>query len=359
LAGTYSVNVLNAGTAASAISAAPSTPVTDPSSENISTSTSFTLTVGGNTFNIQPAAQNLNSLASAINSSGAGVQAVVVNLGSPSAPSYQLVVQNSSLGDVAIQLNDGQNDLLASLTTGANASYTVNGQPPGGISTDTSTVTIAPGLNITIEKAGSTNVTVAANLNGVSNALTNFVSAYNATVSELQKNRGQSGGALTGDSIIQGMQQALSHIVNYTGSGAGSISSLTQLGVEFTSTGTLTFDPTAISGLSQSQVADALSFLGDPNTGGLLQFASNTLSSITDPLTGVIASESQALQNQMNRDQAGITADQARINALQASLQAQMAKADALIATLQQQNTFLQGLFQFNTSNNQNAGITG
>jgi flagellar capping protein FliD len=127
---------------------------------------------------------------------------------------------------------------------------------------------------------------------------------------------------------------------------------LTQLGVEFTDQGTLTFDPSVVAGLSPSQITDAISFLGSPTTGGFLQYATNSLNGITDPTTGVIATESQSLQNQVNTDQTQINNDQAQITQLQANLQAQMAQADALIATLQQQNTFLQGLFQYATSNN-------
>lgn len=358
LPGTYTVDVLDPGSAASAISAAPSALVTDPSATDISTSTSFTLTVGTQTFHVAPAAQSLNALATAINSSGAPVQALVINVGSPSAADYRLVVQGTSLGNTAIQLNDGTNDLMASLSAGANATYTVNGQPPGGISTSSSTVTIAPGLNVTLQKAGIANVTVAANLKSVSAGLAAFVTAYNSAVAELQKNRGSNGGALTGNSIVSSMQQALRSIVNYTGT-SGSVTSLTQLGVQFTQQGTLTLDSSALDNLSTSQVTDALSFLGDPNASGLLQFAKNTVNSLVDPTDGAIATQAQAFQDQNVRDQNRITAAQARIAQFQANMQAQMAKADALIATLQQQNTFLQGLFQFNTSNNPNAGNAG
>ena len=50
---------------------------------------------------------------------------------------------------------------------------------------------------------------------------------------EVQKNHGQNGGALTGDSSVLEMQNALMQLMNYTGS-SGSITSLTQLGVGFT-----------------------------------------------------------------------------------------------------------------------------
>jgi flagellar hook-associated protein 2 len=357
LPGTYTIQVLNAGSSSSSISNS-STPVTDPTSQNISPSSSFTLTVGTSTFNITPAAQNLNALATAINSSGAPVQAVVINLGSPSAPNYQLSLQATGLGAVALQLNDGTNNLLSSLNTGTDASYTVDGQPPLGITTDSSSVTIAPGLNVNLEAVGSTSVTVSSNLSSVSSELSSFVTAYNAAFAEVQKNFGQNGGALVGDSTVLDMQQGLAQMISYSGSG-GSITSLAQLGVEFTQQGTLTFDSSAISGLSQTQITDALTFLGDPNTGGFLQYANNTLNSITDPVSGSVATETATLQTQNQNDQTEITNDQSQLTLMQTNLQAQMAEANALISSLQNQTTFLQGLFQADTSNNPNASTVG
>jgi len=357
LPGTYSIDVLAPGSPSSAQSTG-GTPVADPTTQNISSSSTYTLTVGTSTYNISLSTNSLNALASAINASGAPVTAVVVNLGSPEAPSYQLALQSTALGDVPLQLNDGTNNLLGTLTAGTDGSYTVNGQPPGGITTDSSTVTVAPGLNVNLLATGSTTVTVSSSLGSVSSELSSFVTAYNAAFTELQKNFGQSGGALTGDSTALSMQQALTQMISYTGSG-GSITSLAQLGVEFTQQGTLTFNSSAVSGLSQSQINDALSFLGDPNSSGFLQFANNTLSNITDPTTGLVASETQTLQSENQNDQNQINNDQAQLTLLQTNLQNQMAQANALIAQLQQQNTLLQGLFQYDTSNNPNAQSAG
>jgi len=355
LSGTYTVQVLDPGSSSSAISNS-ATAVSDPTTQNISSSTSFTLTVGTSTYTVTGA--NLNALATAINSSGAPVEAVVLNLGSPTAPNYQLSLQSTGLGGAALQLNDGTNNLLTSLHTGTDASYTVDGQPPNGISTDSATVTIAPGLNVTLEQAGTSSVTVSSNLSSVSSQISAFVTAYNAAFAEVQKNFGQSGGTLVGDSTVLDMQQALAQMITYSGS-SGSITSMAQLGVEFTQQGTLTFDSSAITNLSQSQISDALSFLGDPNSGGFLQYATNTLGSITDPISGAVAVETQTLQSQSQTDQTRITSDQAQLALMQTNLQDQMAQANALIATLQNQTTFLQGLFQADTSNNANASSVG
>ncbi len=358
LPGTYSVDVLDPGSTSSAESN-PTTPaVTDPTTQSISSATSFTLTVGTSTYTINPATNSLNALASAINASGAPATAVVINLGSPEAPSYQLVLQSTALGAVPLQLNDGTNNLLSSLTTGTDGSYTVNGQPTGGITTDSSTVTIAPGLNVNLEAVGTTNVTVTSSLSSVSSEISSFVTAYNAAFSEVEKNFGTSGGALTGDTTVLGMQQALTQMITYSGSG-GSITSLAQLGVQFTQQGTLTFDSSVLTGLNQSQINDALTFLGDPNSGGFLQFANNTLNSVTDPTTGTVASETQSLQAQNTSDQTQITNDQQQLSLLQTNLQNQMAQANALIEQLQSQNTFLEGLFQYDTTNNPNGSTAG
>jgi flagellar hook-associated protein 2 len=355
LPGTYTVDVSDAGSSSSAISNS-ATPVTDPTTEDISGSATFTLTVGTSTYNIT--ADNLDDLASAINSSGAAVEAVVVNLGTPESPNYQLSLQATALGAVNLQLNDGTNNLLTSLNTGTDASYTVDGQPTGGITSDSSTVTLAPGLTVNLEGTGTTTVTVASTLSSVSSELSSFVTAYNAAFTELHKNFGQNGGALVGDSSVLDMQQALEQVIGYTGSG-GSITSLAQLGVEFTQEGTLTFDSSSIASLTQSQISDALTFLGNTNSGGFLQYANNTLNSITDPVSGAIATETQALDTQNQNDQTQINNDQAKLTLMQTNLENQMAQANALIATLENQTTFLQGLFQADTSNNPDASTAG
>src|SRR5204863_5327533 len=132
---------------ASAISADGLPTVTDPTTQNISSASSFTLTVDGVTRTITPATNTLTALASAINADTlAGVQATIVNIGPPSAPDYRLSLQSSTLGNVSIQLNDGTSDLLTPLTTGTLAQYQVNGSPVPPIQSNSRSVTIAPGV---------------------------------------------------------------------------------------------------------------------------------------------------------------------------------------------------------------------
>jgi len=329
------------------------TTVTDPTSQSISGSSSYTLTVGSSTYTIQPSGNNLDALAQAINSSGAGVQATIINVGAPSQPDYRLAIQSQDLGPQNIQLNDGSSDLLTSLTTGTDGSYTVNGQPPAGISTDSSTVTISPGLTVNLLAAGTSTVSVTLNSSSISNALSAFVTAVNNVQSQLNLSRGQNANSLSGDSVVYETSNALNQLVQYTGT--GNIQSLSALGITYSDTGTLTFDSTQLTSMSSSQLSDVLAFLGN-STSGFLASATNTINGLIDPTTGLVTGEISNLNQQSTSEGTQIAAKENSVNQLQTNLTNQMNSADALIASLEQQTTFLTSLFStINANNNAHA----
>ena len=134
-----------------------------------------------------PSSNTLDALAQAINQSGAAVNATIVNIGGPSSPDYRLSLQSTALGNVAIQLNDGTQPLLSTIATGAAAEYQIDGQPTTPISSDTSNVTIAPGVTVDLLQTGDTTVTVAPDSIAAANALSSFATAYNAAVTELEQ----------------------------------------------------------------------------------------------------------------------------------------------------------------------------
>jgi flagellar hook-associated protein 2 len=350
LPGTYTVQVTNAGSSSTAMGTSTLPKVTDPATQNISNSSTFTLTVGTSTFTLPPGVTSLNGLAAAINGSGAGVQATIINVGGPGQPDYRLAVQATSLGAVSLQLNDGSANLLSTLTTGANATYTVNGQPPSGISTNSATVTIAPGLTATLESVGSATIQVSTSTVNISSALSGFVTAYNSAVAELNKSRGQNAGALSGDSIILAVAQSLRQMMNY-GASSGSVQSLTDLGITFAKDGTLNFDSTVLNNIPAAKFKDVLSFLGSPSAGGFLQTASNTLNAVVDPINGVITSDINGLNQIASNDAKRMQDEQARLNVLQANLTQRMAAQDALIASLEQQMNFITQLLTTTNAN--------
>jgi len=346
-AGSYSLQVTNLGSYSEALSTAGPTTVTDPSSQNISTSQSYTLTVGDATpISVSYSGGNLNGLADAINQANAGVQATVIDVGTTAAPDYRLSLQSDQYGSLSMQLNDGNSDRLAvSGTAGQPVQYTLNGQ---AVSSGSRTVTVAQGLTLNLTSTnpnGAATITVAADASGIGNALSNFVSSYNAAIGELNKNRGQGGGALLGQSIVYELTDALQGIPNYS-TGAGSIASLAAVGLEFDdTTGQLSFDQSVFGSAASSQIAALTHFLGSSTGGGFLQTATNTLSGLLDPTSGVLTQDISTIQSSITSTNSQITAKQNQVTQLQASLTQQMAAADAMIYELQQQATEMQNMF--------------
>lgn len=342
MAGSYSVTVASLGSETNTMSGSGLTQVTDPSSGNIDSSTTYTLSVNGTNYSITDSDGTLNGLADAINTSGAGVQATVVNVGSPTAPDYRLSVQSTEYAPDTIQLTDSSStQLLNTLATGSYVTYQVNGQPATPVDSTTRTVTISPGLAVTFAGTGTADLTVAQSTNGIAAALNSFVSAYNGAAQELNKNRGQNGGALSGDSIVYQLQGALRNIVDYIAP-SGNVNGLASIGLSFDESGNLQFDQSTFNEASPS---DVLSFFGSETGGGFLQNAENVMTSITDPTTGMLPQATQSITSELSDIGTEISSDQDNVNNLQQTLIQQMAAADAAISSLEQQLTEITGLF--------------
>jgi flagellar hook-associated protein 2 len=320
------------------------TTVTDPTSQNIDASQNYTLTVNGTNYNIT-GATTLDQLAQAINTSGANVQATVVNVGGSSSPDYRLSVQSLNYAPDTIQLSDnGSNTaLLSNITTGSSVQYQVNGQP-STITASSRNISLSTGLTITLQGTGSTTIDVGQDVSGVSSALSSFVSAYNSAVDELANNRGKNGGALSGQAIVYELSNALQSIANYAGT-SGAVTSLASLGVAFDQTGHLSFDSSTFNQLAASSPSAITNFLGSETGSGFLQSATNALTSVSDPVTGMITQANSAIAKEVSDISTQISSDQDKVTQLQTTLTNQMAAADAMIASLEGQVSQMTTLF--------------
>ena len=353
--GSYTVQVVDPGSQASAMSV---NGVSDPTSESISSSSSFTLTANGQTYtNIVPpvGSNSLNSLVSAINTATQGaVQATVVNVGTAAQPIYELSIQNTAYGPLPITLTDSDgNNLLDTASDATSVQYRINGQPPSTqdpLSSDTRNLAISPNLSVTALGAGTSTITVAASTSQLANALNSFVSDYNSAASALSSQRGRNGGALSGQGIIDTLSEALHNITSFTTSGP--VQSIADLGLTFNdTTGQLSFNPATLSSAASSDFSSVTGFLGSPTTGGFLQAATSALNSILDSSSGAIPSQLKGIAGEITSDTNRINAEQAKISQLQDNLTSQMASADALIASLQSQSDYMTNLFTALTAN--------
>jgi flagellar hook-associated protein 2 len=355
LLGTYSLDVVDPGSQASAASTAG---VTDPTTQSISSSASFTLTANGQTYaNIlpPPGPTTLTSLVSAINTATQGaVQATIVNVGTQSQPNFQLSIKNSSYGPQDISLLDENGaDLMGTPTAATAVQYRVNGQPDssqGPLSSDSRTLTLSTNLSVNILQAGSTDITVGQSTSNIATAIQGFVTAYNAASQALIAQRGSSGGALAGQNIVNTLSQALHNITSYSSS--GSVQSMADLGLTFNdNTGTLSFDSTVLSATAAKDFAGVTNFLGSPTSGGFLQTATSTLNALLDSTSGTVTTLMNSIAGEITTTDNLISTNQARVDQLQTNLTARMSAADAAIASMQQQLTYMTSLFTSMTAN--------
>jgi flagellar capping protein FliD len=168
--------------------------------------------------------------------------------------------------------------------------------------------------------------------------------AYNSVVDLLDAQRGQTGGALSGDGIISTLSSALHNLTSY----AGDSQSLTSLGIIFDKTGRLSLDRSTFNSASPDTV---LNFLGDNLSSGFLKSATDVLNSIDDGAEGSLRDAMASVQRGITADDTAIANNQDRVNQLQDNLNAQMAAA--LIASLEQQVNYMTSLFSAMQTNTQ------
>ena len=216
-------------------------------------------------------------------------------------------------------------------------------------------MTIAPGVTADLLSAGDSTVTVSQSSVAQANALSSFATAYNAAVDELNVNRGQGGGALTGDALIYTLSQSLRDISGFSG-GSGAVQNLTDIGLTFDQNGHLNFDQTVFAAAAAAHPTDVSTFLGSPTTGGFLKDATDTMTGLGDPTTGVLETTIASAQTAIDNQNQKISDEQDRITALTTSLTSRIDAADALIASLEQQQTYFTTLFTDMNAINKNQG---
>ncbi len=320
----------------------------DSTTAPVSSTGTLNLIVGSNQYTINLSSQNnnLNGLVSAINGLNAGVTASVLTTGSGSTPDY-LSISATSTGATTLKLMDdptGANtNLISSTNQGTNANFTFDGIP---VTRSTNTVNdLAPGITFTLNQTtSSTPVTLslATDPTQLSNALSSFVSDYNNLLGQVEQQVGSSAGPLSGNIIVTTLESAMQQLSSYQG--AGSIKSLSDLGITFSSTGQMSFNQNTFSTLSPSQISGAFQFLGSASSG--LAAMANNFTTLSDPVSGMIINQENGY-DQTNTDLGNqIQTLTTRLTQTQNALQQQLAAADTTIASMQTQQQQLTASIQ-------------
>jgi flagellar hook-associated protein 2 len=269
----------------------------------------------------------------------------VVDLGTGGSPDYRIALQGPAGTTYDIQKTTATN-YQKEQTAGALASYEVNSSGVTNTST-TRNITISDGITATLvgTSGGSpVGITVTRSTSALDTALSGFTDAYNAAVDELGTQRGQSAGALGGQSIVNQLSSLLSSISTYSSS--GQINGLSTLGLDLGTDGHITYNNFTLMAADLASSTSVTSFLGSATGGGFLKTATDALTSVEDPTTGLLKTLETDTKSQITSLGTTISAKQAAVDAMQLTMQNQMASADALIASMEQQYSYLSGMFQ-------------
>ena len=307
----------------------------DPTSTPVSSNGYVNLVVGSATYNLNiSGSNNLDGLVQAINNASAGVTASVSN--------GSLSISTNDDSATPIQLNDmTPTDLISDTNQGSNADFFLNNIE---VTRSSNTISdVISGLSFTLNNTTSSTdppvtLSVSTDPSQLSTALQSLVTNYNALATQMAQQEGTSGGPLVGDSIIWQINNDMQQLATYYNpSSSSTIHSLSDLGIEFQDTGQMTFDQNTFNALSQTQITDALSFLGSSNSG--LGALANNFTGITDPISGLIQLQQTDYQNEETSLNNQITTLTDQDTIAQNTLTAQVQAADALCADLESEQT--------------------
>ena len=316
----------------------------DATADAAGSRSTYNLVIGSSTYSFTPADNSAASVAAAINSLyGSHVHASVVDLETGGSPDYRIALQGPA-GAFDIQ-KTSVTSFQKEQTAGALAAYEINSS--GVMNTSaTRNITVSNGVTATLvgTSGNPVGITVTRSTGALNTALSGFADAYNAAVTELGTQRGQTTGALQGQSIVNQLSNLLSSISTYSSS--GQFSGLASLGLDLGTNGQITYNALTLMSADLTSSTGVTAFLGSATGGGFLKSATDALTSVEDPTTGLLKTLETDMKSQITDLGTTISTKQAAVDAMQLQMQNQMAAADALIASMEQQYSYLSGLFQ-------------
>jgi flagellar hook-associated protein 2 len=227
------------------------------------------------------------------------------------------------------------------LTAGSNASLTVDGVP---VSSPSNTVTgTIPGVTLNLVSAAPSTpatLTVGSDPGQITDAVNNFVSAYNAVIQSVNTQftvdpNTNTEGPLGSDSSIRSLQSSLLSDVSHAISGNGGLINLASLGIDLNNDGTLSVNQTAtdlkpsFANVLAANPGAVQSFFQNSSGTGFADNFSTDLNNLIDPTSGVVTSdiaENTAkkldLTNSINNFQDQLAAEQRQLTTVFAQVNA-------------------------------------
>jgi len=307
VAGNHVVEVNNLASTASwysnEASSSSATLATGSFTLQVGTGTPVTINTGDGT-----SGDTLDDLATYVNGLGAGVTASVVN---DSGGARLALVSNSSgtAGNFTVSAATGLTFTQA--VDGKDASLTVDGIPIDSASNTVTGAVTGVTFNLLSAAPGTqVNIGISPDSSQISTAVTNFVSAYNTVVGDVNQEftvaSNGAEGPLAGDPMLAMLQSQLLSVGSYVGGGTG-VSTLGDLGITMNNDGTLTLDTSTLNNAVQSNFSAVQNFFQGTSSNGFASVMGTGLNTLTDPVSGAftvdlqsLSSENSDMQDQIN-----------------------------------------------------------
>jgi flagellar hook-associated protein 2 len=314
----------------------------------------MTLTVGTTSYAVTIDASNdsLNGLANAINATGSGVRASVIN----DAGSYRLVLKGESGAAKAFTLtaDAGAAAGLSPFATGAmtvgqtasDAAFTVDGVAYTRATNSFSDV--VPGMTIALKKADPlTPISISATrpTDVIKQTLGDFVSVFNT----LRKDVAAARVANNGNPALRGFERQLAAFISQAMTGDANVRSLSDVGISTTRDGTISLNTAKLEAALRDH-PDAVEAIFNPprdavrteTTDPGLAVALDALRDAAIARTGALEQVRSALQREADNISKNRETMEQREDAYRARLERQYAGMDARIAALKSTQSYLE-----------------
>ncbi|MGC3964279.1 MAG: flagellar filament capping protein FliD [Rhodocyclaceae bacterium] len=298
----------------------------------------------------------VQDLRDAINSSGAGVTATLVNDGGDTP--YRLVLTAKDTGTANAFKLSGVNGMDYDPSNVAGSSLTqIQGSKDAKFKLDgidfvksSNTVTDAvDGLTLNLSKTNegsATTLTLARDASAMSDKISAFVQAYNQAIQVMRSQTSynadtKTAGTLNGDSTVRSITQQLRSAMSSTVTVNGSAAYLSDIGITTAVDGTLSIDSTKLTAAltdSKKDVASMFGKVGDNN--GFAARIDNLITSMTAD-DGMLTARTNGINSTIKTLDARIESMTNRLTSIEARYRAQFNALDSTLSSLNSTSTYL------------------
>jgi len=336
------------------------------SSQSLNLGSGFDISVASNgkthTISIGAGLDTPSGIAAAINASGTGFTATLVDTDTD-GNNYRLVIQGPSGEDNAFTVSSTPNlGFHASgnqLTTAANARFTVDGIAIERASNTVSDAITGITLNLNAVASGIS-LQVVSDTSTLKTKLQDLVSVYNdmqIALTELgdpDSDEEEVGGALSNDlSLLRTVRDTVYDAISTASSTpSGGVNSLTDLGIELTRTGTLSFNESTYDTVALNKFSDIVTMLSAGTTDqsafssdeqGLAFDATVKLDTLMDAYDGIFVIRESSAADKLTDYEDRLSKIEMRMEMVYQSYVRQFSAMETLINTLNGTREYVKG----------------